>query len=240
MSSSFKLWQRLPEGFLKRRYRGWSEFDGGVQLLIVELATKQKFKCALCNQTRGLIIEHDHDPYEGPGDRYTVHNIRGLVCDGCNHHIKLYEMQERGEYHPWENVYSNISDDQYEEYSSSYEYRLHRLREQILERRCPNYWDRRRVLDKFDAWREWGETYPWRWGFEEIKEKRYGKIRTPCQAVKTLIACMQFVVEEKGRNPDWQPPELFLTVMARINPLMESLRPLYEAQLRDAQREGVS
>jgi hypothetical protein len=88
------------------------------------------------------------------------------------------------------------------------------------------------MLDKFYGWREWGEAYPWRWGFEEIKEKRYGGIRTPRQAIKAISACMQFVVEQRRKDPDFEPPEAFFALMAQIKPLMDRLRPIVEARLQ--------
>jgi hypothetical protein len=53
-------------------------------------------------------------------------------------------------------------------------------------------------------------------GFDEIKDKRYGKIRTPRQFIQTLSACVQFVKGELEKNPDYQPPEEFLKVMVRV------------------------
>ena len=98
------LWDLLPGGFLKKGYNSWRKLDGDVQNVIFTLAESQKFKCALCPTTRNLVIDHDHEPEEGPGHYYTVFNIRGLVCQRCNWHLMVYEKEERGEYLNWENV----------------------------------------------------------------------------------------------------------------------------------------
>jgi hypothetical protein len=235
------LWQRLPAGLLKKKQRGFLKLDEHLQALVVELAEKQNFKCVFCAQNYDLIIEHDHEPEGGTGERPTIYNARGLVCSGCNHHIKLYEMQERGEYHPWENVYSNLSDHAFESYKYTYDCRVDSLLDALRKKRMGswNYWRRSEFLYKFDDWSEWGSPYPWQWGFEEIKERRHGNIRTPRQAIKALIACMQFVVEEKKRNPDWEIPEQFISLMVRLKPLFDELRPRYE-RLKAAKAENIA
>jgi hypothetical protein len=148
-------------------------------------------------------------------------------------------MEERGEWHPWENVYPRISRQRYEDYIYAYECRLHRQREEFLEKTCPNYWARRITLSKFDEWKEWGNPYPWHWGFEEIRARRHGKIRTPRQFLRSLVACMQFVVEEKQRNPGWELPEAFIALMARLKPFFDSLRPICEARLKGDPAESA-
>ena len=230
---SQSLWEKLPTGFLKKGIKAYNRLDYEVQLLIVELAKNQNFKCAFCSTKHGLIIEHDHDPFRGDGDRPTIHNIRGLTCQRCNWHLGLYEIDERGEHRAWDHVYPNIDSDHYQTYIYHYECRIRRLHEDFLEETCPNYWNRKPFLDKFDAWKdEWGnEDYPWHWGFEEIKEKRHGEIRTPAQLCKTIIACMKCVVEEKQKDPNFQPPESFFKMMDRLKPLMETLQ---EAELRQS------
>jgi hypothetical protein len=228
------LWEKLPADFLKKNYRAWCQLDGEVQLLIVELAGEQYFKCAFCSRTRGLIIEHDHDPDEGPGDRYTIYNIRGLVCQRCNWHIGIYETDQRGDYRGWDNVSSSdISDGQYEDYIYAYGGRLRQLREDELKRTCPNYWARRLVIDKFDGWREWGREYPWVWGFEEIKEKRHGKIRTPMQFIRTLAACVNFLREQIEKDPNFRPSEQILKNLTQIKSFMDRIRPVVEARLTE-------
>ncbi|MEY2525611.1 MAG: hypothetical protein QOE73_382 [Verrucomicrobiota bacterium] len=231
---SLILWNKLPLGFLKKGYAGWARLDHDVKLLIVELAEKQSFRCAHCGRERGLIIEHDHDPEQGTGDRYTTYNIRGLVCQGCNWHLMIYEKDRNGEYRGFDEASSNISDHEYEAYVYAYDCRVNSLYEASLKKKMGTlkYWRRKIFLDKFDDWREWGMgEYPWRWFFDEIKDKKYGKIRTPRQFFKTLSACVQFVKGELERNPDYQPPEKFLEIMIRIKPLLDELRPVVEARL---------
>jgi hypothetical protein len=72
MSSSLERWNRLPEGFLKKRFRAWDRYDRELQLVIIEVARKQGFKCAFCSEDRELIIEHDHEPEDGDGDQVTI------------------------------------------------------------------------------------------------------------------------------------------------------------------------
>lgn len=79
--------------------------DPGVRKLVVELARAQNFKCAFCDATRGLIIEHDHYPERGTGDKPTVYNIRGLACSGCNWHLGMYEADERGDYRGFDDAF---------------------------------------------------------------------------------------------------------------------------------------
>lgn len=62
MSVAFDLWQKLPEGFLKKKYSAWCRLDCEVQSLIFELANDQNFRCAFCSRDQNLIIEHDHNP----------------------------------------------------------------------------------------------------------------------------------------------------------------------------------
>ncbi|HEY6331937.1 MAG TPA: hypothetical protein VI756_21595, partial [Blastocatellia bacterium] len=88
-------------------------------------------------------------------------------------------------------------------------------------------------LDKFDEWKEYGGRYPWYWGFEEIKEKRYGGIRTPKQFLRTLTACVQFFAEELKKDPNYRPPETFTKLMVRIRPMLDSIRPIVQARLEE-------
>ena len=104
------LWQKLPEGFLDMSYATWHRQSLDVQRTIVELAHSQNFKCALCRDTRPLVVDHDHEPEEGPGKPYTIYNIRGLVCQQCNWHLGFHEQEERGGgVFGWENVSCKIS-----------------------------------------------------------------------------------------------------------------------------------
>jgi hypothetical protein len=228
---SLSLWQELPAGFLKKGYRGWTQFDPGVQLLIVELAKTQNFKCAFCTNDRNLEIEHDHDPDEGDGERPTIRNIRGLACRRCNWHLSLYERDQRGEYTGWGHVDCFITDYNYEDYIYAYDCRLRKLHEDAVKKTCPNYWSRRLLLDKFDRWKDgWGD-YPWNWGFEEIKEKRHGKIRTPKQFIRVTSACVKFVAAEFEKDSNYRPPDDLLKFIFRAKLLLDEIRPFIEARL---------
>jgi hypothetical protein len=233
---NFWLWDKLPDGLLKMRQRRWSKLDYEVKLLINGLAHKQGFKCAHCSQDRGLVIEHDHYPEHGPGDKYTIYNIRGLVCVPCNWHIGMYEAEERGEIPNWPDRFPRVSESQYYEYIDTYECRVHPLLETMREEQLGTvvYWRRRNLLFKLDDWIEWQgknkKRYPWHWGFDEIKDKKYGYFRTNKQTIqflRTLTACIQYVVE----HPEYEPPDEFFEVIFWIKPLLESVRPIVEAKL---------
>jgi hypothetical protein len=230
---SLVLWNKLPNGFLNMKFKRWATLDHDVRLLIVELASEQKFKCALCSQTRALVVEHDHDPEYGPGKPITIHNIRWLACQRCNWHLMVYEKDRNGEHRGFDEAYSYVSDHEWESYIYAYECRVGALREARLEKELGslNYWRRRNFLSRFDGWQEWGGRYPWHWGFDEIKDQKYGKIRTPLQFIKSLAACVQFVKGELEKNPEYEPPEKFLEVIFRIKPLMDELRPIVGARL---------
>ncbi|HMF06064.1 MAG TPA: endonuclease domain-containing protein [Methylocella sp.] len=225
MTSSFELWQKLPAGFLKKGYPAWGRFDRDVQRTVVELAKSQNFRCAFCSKDRGLIVEHDHDPEQGDGDRLTIYNIRGLTCQRCNWHLMIYETNETGGYIGWDHVDCFIDSHRYDDYIYFYECRLERFREQKLQKTCPNYWSRTGLLDKFDDWKEccWRrQKYPWRWGFEEIKAKRHGKIRTPGQFFKYLTALTEFILEQE-KDPNWRPSDKFLKAMFKLKPFLDKL-----------------
>ena len=147
----------------------------------------------------------------------------------------MYEKEERGEYTGWDNFYCRITEHQYGSYIYAYECRLSPLVEAVLEESLGslNYWHRRNLLRKFDEWKDgWGD-YPWYWGFEGIKEKRHGRIRTPKQATNALIACMKFVLAETKKDPNFQPPESFFKLMVKVKPLLDSVRPTVEARLKE-------
>jgi hypothetical protein len=184
---SFILWRKLPERFLKMKYQRWCKLDKDVQRLIVELANDQKFKCSLCPRDRDLVVEHDHEPQEGAGYLYTIYNIRGLVCSRCNWHLMLYEKEQLGEgLNNWENANSYVSSSEYEDYIYAYECRVGRFVEALLEKRIPNYWRRRRVLDKFDNWYYEGGQHPlW---YRKYKQKESMKIETPEDFIRGLTA----------------------------------------------------
>jgi hypothetical protein len=231
---SFKLWQKLPEEFLKMKYGAWVRLDDDVKLLVVALANKQSFKCVYCSRKSSLVIEHDHDPEHGASDRYTIYNVRGLVCSRCNWHLMLYEKDERGEHRGWDHVDSYISSHEYENYVYAYECRTGPLLEELLEERLGsrNYWRRRIFLGKFDDWKYEGGEYPWCWGFEEIKDERYGSIRTPAQFIRALSACVQFVSDELKKDPNFRPPESFFKIMVLVEPLMDKVRPIVGERLK--------
>jgi hypothetical protein len=145
----------------------------------------------------------------------------------------VYEKDKNGEYRGFDEVYSNVSDHEWESYIYAYECRVGVLREARLERELGslNYWRRRVFLDKFDDWQEYGGRYPWYWGFDEIKDQKYGKIRTPLQFIETLSACVRFVKGEIDKDPNYQPPENFLEAIFRIKPFLDELRPMIEARM---------
>src|ERR1700730_7845934 len=93
---SLILWNQLPAGFLKMNYKRWVRLGHAIQQLIVELASEQHFKCALCSEDQALEVDHDHDPEHGTGDVLTIYNIRGLACHRCNWHLMVYEKDQRG------------------------------------------------------------------------------------------------------------------------------------------------
>lgn len=220
---SAELWQKLPEHFLRMSFTKWTKLDHGVKRLTVELAQTQNFRCALCSKTRNLEIEHDHYPQEGPGHPYTIYNIRGLTCRGCNWHLRFYEAQEHGEYFGWDDASCRISSQEYEDYIYVYECRVSPLIEALLEARIPNYWHRRLVLQKFDAWFYDGERSAWR---ERWKENHKWDIRTPDEFVERLIVIMKFVIEECEKDPTYQPPEQFFEILAKVRPILEQAKAI--------------
>ena len=117
---SLILWNKLPHGFLNMKFKRWAKLDYDVKLLILELARRQKFKCALCSREHDIIVEHDHDPEYGPGKPITIHNIRGLACQRCNWHLMVYEKDRNGEYRGFDEAYSYISDQEWESYIYAY------------------------------------------------------------------------------------------------------------------------
>jgi hypothetical protein len=217
---SLDLWQKLPEQFLRMKPARWHNHSHDVKRLIVELANKQNFKCALCkNRDRRLVVDHDHEPEEGPGDRFTIYNIRGLVCQGCNWDLGFYEKEERGEDFGWKNVSCKISSRDYEAYIYVYECRVAALREALLEKRIPNYWHRSLILERFDDWYYEGGRPPlW---YRRYKQKERLKIKTPEDFIRVLTAMLQFVNEQIKKDPNFEPPEQFLKLMARIRPIID-------------------
>ncbi|MEH2513477.1 hypothetical protein V1291_004831 [Nitrobacteraceae bacterium AZCC 1564] len=152
----------------------------------------------------------------------TIYNIRGLACQSCNWHLRKYEADEAGECFGWDHVTSYITHSEYENYIYRYRRRVRPLIEEAEIRRMGvrQYWRKKFFLDKFDEWREYGGHYPWRWGFSEIKDKKYGRIRTARQFVQTFRAIVDFAVAEKRKNPDFQLPDEFLGLVVKVDRLI--------------------
>jgi hypothetical protein len=137
-------------------------------------------------------------------------------------------------YPNWPDRFPRVTEEQYDSYIYLYECRMSRLLEAMMEKRLGsiNYWRRRNFLQKFDEWEDDGGDYPWYWGFEEIKEKRHGKIKTPMQAIKTLRALLEFVMGEIRKDPSYEPPDEFIKLLIRVEPWISDLRAIAEAQLK--------
>jgi hypothetical protein len=225
-------WNDLPGGFLRLGFNRWLRFDPELRDLIVKLARDQHFRCALCSTNCDLIVEHDHYPYIGEGERPTVYNTRGLVCNRCNRHIDFYEQRERGD-GGWDHVNICFSDHHYGAYILAYDCRVLALWEDDLEKRLGyRYWRRRQFVDKFYEWRKGWIEYPWKSYFQEIRiRKKWAK--NPVLFFETIIACIKFVLAEKEKNADYQPPDDFIRVAFQIKPFIEQLRPIVEARLEE-------
>ena len=227
------LWNQLPSGLLAKSFSGFNRLDYSLKVLVVELAKKQNFKCAICSRNGKLVIEHDHYPDRGTGEFATIYNTRGLTCGRCNWHLMMYEKELHGDCVGFGEATSNISDRKWEEYTYSYDCRIVALNETELRQRCPNYWQRRIFLDKFDDWREWNMQYPWRWYFDEIKDRRYGAIRTPKQFFNLLAACLKFLTAEYEKNPDYEPPEEVVRALFKIKSFLDEVAPMAQARLAE-------
>lgn len=219
MRQSF--WDTMPSGFLKIGFKSWSKLDPGVRRVVAELAESQKFKCALCTKTRNLVIDHDHEPEEGPGHPYTVFNIRGLVCERCNWHLMVYEKQEGGEHFGWENAYPCISSYEYETYDHIYRCRVSSLIEALLEQRMgsANYWHRKLVLQKFDMWFYDGERSEWR---ERWAQRQAWKIETPEQFIECLFALTRFFTAQMDKAADFVSPGEFILLLRRVRHILQA------------------
>jgi Recombination endonuclease VII len=242
---SATLWNKLPYGFLKKQFKAWNKLDHDVKGLIVELAEEQKFKCVHCPRERNLMIEHDHYPEYGSGDKLTVFNIRGLVCQRCNWHLMIYEKDMNGEYRSFDEVSSYISDGEWESYIYAYDCRVVTLNENRLKQSMgtAKYWRRRLFLNKFDDWKEWvprKRLYPWHWGFDEIKERKRHTIRTPEQFVKVLAAIVEYLKGELAKNPDWRPSEEMVPALLRIKAFVDELYPAIEARYLEIMNEAAA
>jgi hypothetical protein len=152
----------------------------------------------------------------------------------------MYEHSENGNHVSFGEASSNISSQEWDEYTYAYDCRVVALHESELKERCPNYWQRRVFIDKFDNWREWGNRrrdYPWRWYFNEIKDRRHGTIRTPQQFFKMLAALNSFLKNELEKDPDYEPPEEIIKALLQIGPFLDELRPVVEARLAEMRRD---
>ena len=217
---SLAFWDTMPAGFLKMGYKSWRKLDSGVKQVVAELAESQEFRCALCPETRNLVIDHDYEPEEGRGDPYTMFNVRGLVCQGCNWHLMAYEKQENGEYFGWENAESRISSGEYESYDYVYRCRVSPLIEAVLEQRMgsANYWRRQLILQRFDAWHDDGERSEWR---DRWARRQAWKIKTPEQFIERMQALMKFYSEHIDENPDFVLPDEFIKLVVMVRRLVQ-------------------
>jgi len=109
-----------------------------------------------------------------------------------------------------------------------------------------NYWRRRNFLFKFDDWTEWGgkrrEMYPWYWGFDEIKDRKYGYFRTTKriqELLRFVTAYAQLIEEQHSKDPKYQPPEAFLKIIFWLKPIFDRLRPEIEAKMAARERNDA-
>lgn len=224
------LWSKLPVGLLRMQFETWRRLPYDVKLLIISLAHEQEFKCAHCDATRRLEIDHDHYPEHETGDRYTIYNVRGLVCRKCNWAIGMHEAEQRGEYNSWPDSNRRVSEGAFYDYDFSYQCRVSPLIEEVWKQRLgiQNYWKRRKFLSKFDDWKEGWGSYPWYWGFDEIKDRKYGPIRTPKHFLQIFLASMRYVAKEVERNPNYEPPKVFWDLMERAKPILDAAQSVVE------------
>jgi hypothetical protein len=132
----------------------------------------------------------------------------------------VYEHTESGNYLNWENANSYITDNEYEKYIYAYDCRTGPLLETALEKRmgCRNPEHRRLVLQILDMKYE-ERRFPW-----QHKRPQEQQIKTPEDALAALTACMQFVLSERERNPEYRPPDEFLGLMVRLQPFFQQLQ----------------
>ena len=81
--------------------------------------------------------------------------------------------------------------------------------------------------------REPGALERVRWGYEEIKEKRHGKIRTFKQLIDVLHGCTKFVAEQLKKDPNYRPPDNILKLMFRYKQFLDKVRPIMEKRLKE-------
>jgi len=214
----------LPHGFLRIGFSRWCKLSYGVQEVVLKLAERQNFKCAFCDRRTRLEIEHDHEPEEGPGDSYTIYNIRGLVCRQHNWHLMLYEQKQRGEYlNNWENLpIIRIYEREYDMYIHAYERRVYPLIEDALKARLGlSYWRRKRMLERFDEWLYEGGRPPYWW--RNCKKIRNTMIKTPEEFLRKLNAHMQFIVDQFAKDPNYVPPDEFIRLWIILKPFFENV-----------------
>ena len=222
------FWEKLPYRFLKMRYPAFSRLPLDVQTLVGELAEKQKYTCAICTDaTSNLEIEHEHDP--GGRVKYSVKNVRGLVCRRCNFQVSLYERHEQGTYSGLDHVYPWLSDHTYQAYAYDFECRVADLEDRLLRARIGEYqyWKRRPFMDKFDDWREYGDRYPWPSYFREIKMRR-----SPKYALNQIFACVRFYAAELKRNPAWEPPDQVVVFLFKLKEFFEAIEAGLPVELK--------
>ena len=65
-------------------------------------------------------------------------------------------------------------------------------------------------------------NYPWYWGFEEIKKKRCGPIRTPKQFVQELECLLKFVLDEQRKDPNFVPPASFFKLITQVKSFLDT------------------
>jgi recombination endonuclease VII len=214
---SVRLWKEMPEGFLKIGFKAFDKLDHDIKQLIFDLAKDQNFKCALCSKRRDLIIEHEHEPREKVP--CTVYNIRGLVCGRCNKALMGCDMEECGYFTNWENGYPYLSSDDYQNYKYRFDCRVAPLIDAAHVKRvgCRNTAHREHVLWMLDARYEEGR-FPWQ---RRSKGTWDGEIRSPEQAIEVLTACVEFVAEQFKKDPNYEPPEIFLKLMVQIRPILD-------------------
>ena len=238
-------WKTIPNGLLKMKLtpKAFGRLKYDVQVLISNLAQTQGYKCAFCDANTNLEIEHEHYPDHNPHqslDRYTIFNVRGLVCHWHNIQLLLYERDSKDLFCGLTEASSLLSDSDYESYIHQYECRVDQFYEEHLQTIVSNYWRRRVFLDKFDEWRYgWVREYPWRWEFSEIKDQKYGPIRTPKQFLDSLVACARFIEPHLRKNPE-EIPEDILKLMFKIKPILDKLWPLIEPRYRELKTNECS
>ena len=84
-----------------------------------------------------------------------------------------------------------------------------------------NYWRRRRILDEFDEW-YYCRGQPPLW-YRRYREEKSRTIETPEDAIRGLTAILKFINEQFKKDPNFEPPDEFLKLMARIGPILDEV-----------------